>query len=75
MLYISNRHMLFKLSRKRAILVPQYTSIPMTDSIIKRVNAVRIEEKDLEGIEFIDLFGNITINNIDIDLNQSKTLK
>lgn len=68
-------HIAFKLSTKRAVSVPRCTPMPMTDSVIKIVNAISKEENDPEGIEFGVMFGKVTINDIDIDHHQDEILQ
>ena len=57
---------IFKLSTKEPIKVPRVTPAPITDSIIDLVNEMAEEEGQPEGIQFWDLFGQVTINDIEL---------
>ena len=56
----------FKLKTKEKILVPKVTSIPMSELITKVVNEMGGKEGEAEGILFVNLYGDVTINNIEV---------
>ena len=60
-------HNVFKLSTKQNISDRKVTLIPMTAYIIERVNIMGKEEGEPDGLEFTDLFGNITIHEIEVE--------
>jgi hypothetical protein len=69
-------HAVFKLSTKQPVSVNRVTIIPTSDAVIKTVNDIGEQEKQLEGIEFSDLNGRITLedfskNDKDDDSNAS----
>ena len=58
-------HSIFKLQTKQPISVPRVTPIPITDDIIRRVNQLGKEEGEQEGIVCTDMFGNVTLDDLD----------
>ncbi len=62
-------HYIFKLSTKQKILLLRITAVPMPESIINLLNKMGEEEGKKEGIEFWDIFGSITINNIELGIS------
>ena len=62
-------HDVFKLSTKQKISARKVTLIPMTADVIERVNIMGKEEGEPNGLEFTDLFGNITIYDIELGPN------
>lgn len=46
--------------------MPKVTSIPMLKLIIKVVNETGAKEGEVEGIQFGNLYGNVTINDIEV---------
>ena len=67
-------HWGFKLKTKEAILVARVTPSPMPESIIDLVNSMGVEEGEVKGVEFRDMFGRVTINNIELALTRDGTL-
>ena len=60
-------HWVFKLKTKEKILVPRVIPIPMPESIIKVVNEMGAKEGEVEGIQFGNMFGEVTINDIEVN--------
>ncbi len=67
-------HYIFKLGTKQPIKVPRVTKAPVTDLIINFVNKIGKEEIQVEGIEFLDYFSNVTINDIKLGKNSNGML-
>ena len=64
-------HYKFKLMTKEKILVPKVTPLSMLESIIKVINEMGAKEGEVKGIQFGNLYGDVTINDIEIcDIKQ-----
>ena len=59
-------HWVFKLKTKEKISVPRVIPIPMPELIIKVVNEMVGKEGEVEGIEFANMFDEVTINDIEV---------
>jgi hypothetical protein len=69
-------HMVFKLNTKQPVSVNRVTVIPSSEAAIKIVNDIGEQENQPEGIEFSDMNGRITLqdlaaNEVDDDSNAS----
>ena len=61
-----SRHYIFKLKTKEMISVLRVTAVTLLELVINLVDKMGREKSEVEGIEFWDIFGNITINNIEL---------
>ena len=64
-------HYMFKLKKKERISVPKVTSLPIPESLKKVMNKMGAKEGQVEGIQFGNLYNDVTINDIKVcDIKQ-----
>ena len=71
MLYIGSNHngtghYLFKSKTKERMLVPKVTPVYMPKSIIKVLNEIETKEGETEGIQFGNLYDDVTTNSVEV---------
>ena len=62
-------HSMFTLDTKVGVSVNRVVVIPTPASVTTRVNKMGIAEKQSEGIQFSDRDGRVTINDLDLSMN------
>ena len=64
-------HIVFKLDKKAVVSVNRVIEVPTPKIGIDRVNKMRISEKQPEGIQFTDRDDRVSINNLDLNLDNN----
>ena len=64
-------HMLFKLDTKAVVSVNRVVLFPTPSTIIDRVNEMGHSEKQPEDVQFTNKDGRVTINDLDLNLDDN----